>query len=210
MRRYNKYLFLITIFMTVGLNTALSNTALSNTAGSNSALSATAVPKTAVVKSTDLETTGSTELREIEFRVTDHQAGIEDFHKLNVQLQSVAIHPKNAARNSGWLELASDFPFIDIVPLKNGRYVSSGTFQIPFAVYDAVRVKFQSVCGELHNNKPPSLTAKNTTVAARFDLSKKIESDNKLALVLDLYVESLTDHEPNLYQVKVREVRLEK
>ena len=163
----------------------------------------------AVCVTVSLTPTVSTELREFEFRITDHQAGIEDFSRLDVQLASVSIHPKNAARNDGWIELDREFELIDIVPLKNGRYVSSGIYQVPSAVYDAIRVRFQSVVGELHNDMPPSLLVKDTTVALKFDLTGNISVYNKLALVLDLYVESQTDHEPNLYAVKVREVRVE-
>ena len=145
------------------------------------------------------------DFREIEFRVTDHQDGIEDFNKLDVQLESVAIHPKIASRNNGWIVLATDFPLIDIVPLKNGLYLSTGTYQVPSGVYDAVRVKFKTVDGDLYSDMPPSLSAKNTTIATNIDLS---DSGVQLALVLDLYVESQTDHEPNLYVVKVKEIRV--
>lgn len=147
------------------------------------------------------------DLREFEFRVTDHQAGIEDFRKLEVLLESVAIHPKEAARNDGWIELDANFSFIDIVPLKDGRFVSSGKYLVPSGKYDAIKVRFQNVVGELHSDMKPTLSAKDSIVSTSLDLSST--GERIPALVLDLYVESQTDHEPNLYVVKVKEVRVE-
>lgn len=164
---------------------------------------------TAVFALLSIGTANATELRAFEFRVTDHQAGIEDFLKLDVKLESLAIHPKGAGRREGWIELNSDFQLIDIVPLKNGRYVSVGTFEVPLGIYDAVRIKFEHVSGDLKSNRPPDLSAKNTTVATTFDLSESTITGEQPALVLDLYVESQTDHEPDLYEVKVKEIRTE-
>lgn len=153
--------------------------------------------------------TGVGELREFQFRVTDHQAGIEDFIQLDVILESFAIHPSGEARNEGWIEFDNEYFPIDIVPLKNGRSVSTGIHLAPWGTYDAVRVKFKNVSGKLHNGMPPRITGKNTTVSASFDLHQIAVSKKPIALVLDLYVESQTDHEPNLYVVKIKEVRVE-
>lgn len=145
------------------------------------------------------------ETRSIELRVTDHQAGIEDFRSLGVRLKSIGIHPKGESRRQGWINLNNEFSSIDIVPLKNGRYVKAGTFDVPMGIYDAVKVQFENVDGELLSNRVPRLSADDTIVATNIDLSAKTQ----VAVVLDLYVESLTDHEPDLYIVKVKEIRVE-
>lgn len=154
----------------------------------------------------NLVATDSVDTRSIELRVTDHQAGIEDFRSLGVRLKSIGIHTKGAPRRQGWLDLRSEYSSIDIVPLKNGRYVTAGSFNVPVGIYDAVKVQFESVDGELISNITPKLSADDTTVAVNIDLL----SGAQAAVVLDLYVESLTDHEPDLYVVKVKEIRVEK
>lgn len=144
-------------------------------------------------------------MRSLEIRVTDHQAGIEDFQNLGVRLQSVSIHPKGAARREGWIVLERAFPLIDIVPLKNGLYESAGVFDVPTGNYDAVKIEFLNIEGDLHSNDSLSISADNTTVATSINLT----TEPQLALVLDLYVESQTDHEDGLYVVKVKEIRVE-
>jgi len=140
----------------------------------------------------------------VELRVTDHQAGIEDFRELGVRLRYVAIHPESEPRHEGWIELSQEFVLIDIVPLKDGRYVSTGVFTLPTGKYNALKVEFSSLEGVLHNNMLPDLSGEDTTVAA----SLEVFADTPLVLTVDLYVESQTDHKPNLYVVKVREIRV--
>ncbi len=145
------------------------------------------------------------ELKPLELRITDHQAGIEEFKRLGVSLESVEIHRKGSPRKQGWTTLIGNVPCVDIVPLKNGLYTSISTAQIPVAQYDAIRVRFQHLDGVLHSGQNPDLTAESTTVLVPIDMLSLISP----ALVLDLYVESQTDHAPNKYVVKVKEIRVE-
>lgn len=143
-------------------------------------------------------------LRAVEVRITDHAPGIADFKSLNVQLEGISIHRKRSARREGWVNLVGRSDAIDIVPLKDGRYVSIGTTMLPAGRYDALRIRFATLGGELHSGKPPDLSADDATVAIKVDLR---ENDHT-PIVVDLYAESQTDHAPERYVVKVKDVRI--
>jgi len=140
---------------------------------------------------------------QVEFRVTDHAPAIEQFRSLSVVLRRVEIHRADSARREGWLELVSGSPAIDIVPLKDGVTRSLGTHRVPAGRYDAVRVRFAELGGELESGARPPIEARDTVVAIELDVPVR----QRVVLLLDLYAEDQTEHEPPRYVVKVREVR---
>lgn len=140
----------------------------------------------------------------IEVRVTDHKPGIDQFHLLEVELQSISLHTRGKGRREGWVELVSATPGIDIVPLKDGKFQSLGQRPAAAGAYDAVRIRFGKATGVLKKGGSPTLNGEDTVVATDVTVALK----GSAPLIVDLYVEDQTEHDPPLYVVKVKEVRL--
>ncbi len=143
---------------------------------------------------------------QLEMRVTDHKPGIDQFRSLDVTLASVALHERGKGRHEGWIDIAGQTEAIDIVPLKDGLFVSLGMQEVPTAAYDAVALRFAAVDGRLKTDKELSVWHEDAIV--RIDLA--ITEQENAPLVIDLYAEDQTEHDPPRYVVKVKEVRLAK
>jgi hypothetical protein len=141
---------------------------------------------------------------QIEVRVTDHRAGIGDFSTLRVELAEVSLHRRGEPRGKGWVELFRSAPAVDIVPLKDGRWAAVGSGQVETGRYDAVRVRFGEVRGELRRGGFGQMAPMESTVAV--DLALELAS--RCFVLIDLYVEDQSDHQPGLYAVKVRDIRV--
>lgn len=141
---------------------------------------------------------------QIEVRVTDHKPGIDQFRLLEVELRSISLHTKGKGRREGWVELVSSVPAIDIVPLKDGRFKSLGPRPAAAGTYDAVRIRFAATIGVLKRGGRPTLEGEDTVVA----IDVVVAPTGSDPLVIDLYVEDQTEHDPPLYVVKVKEIRL--
>lgn len=146
----------------------------------------------------------ATPMSEVELRITDHKPGIADFKRLAVGLKTLSLHKKGSPRTQGWVELASETPPVDIVPLKDGRYQVIGTVRVPASVYDALRIRFSEPTGELHSGGLPAMAAQDTTIAAAVTLRNAVRT----SILIDLYAENQTDHTPKSYVVKVKDVRI--
>ncbi|MGH7673093.1 MAG: DUF4382 domain-containing protein [Gemmatimonadales bacterium] len=142
-------------------------------------------------------------LGRVEVRVTDHRAGIADFAALHVELAEVALHPRGQPRGQGWVTAVVRTPAVDLVPLKDGRWARVGEAAVPAGRYDAVRVWFGPVRGALRNGLAPELRPIGSTVA----LDLAVEPNGLAAVLVDLYVEDVSDHEPGHYLVKIKAVR---
>lgn len=140
----------------------------------------------------------------LEVRVTDHKPAIEQFQRLDVTLEAVALHEKGKGRSDGWVKITTTSPPIDIVPLKDGAYQSLGVSSVLLGDYDAVSISFAKLESELKTGEEPVVWPDDTIV--RIDVA--ITEQENLPLVLDLYAEDQTEHDPPRYMVKVKEVRL--
>ena len=158
------------------------------------ALAASLVSPTSAVPA---DTTGR-----VEVRVTDHRAGIGDFTGLHVELAEVALHPRGKARGQGWVTAVRKTPAVDLVPLKDGRWERVGEGVVPAGRYDAVRVWFGPARGALRNGLVPEVRPIGSTVA----LDLAVGPDRVAAVLVDLYVEDVSDHEAGHYLVKVKAI----
>lgn len=168
------------------------------------AIFGTALFATAGLLLISFEVSSNTPMRQVEIRVTDHQPGIADFKRLHVGFKLLAVHRKGASRKKGWIELIGPTEPVDIVPLKNGIFETLGTRMLPAGRYDALRIRFLPAEGELHRGKTPPLVMHDTVVATNLDL----RTQDNVPILVDLYAENLTDHEPKTYAIKVKEVRV--
>jgi hypothetical protein len=138
----------------------------------------------------------------VEVRVTDHRAGIGDFTALHVELAEVTLHSRGQPRAQGWVMAVGRTPAVDLVPLKDGRWARLGEAVVPAGRYDAVRVRFGPVRGALRNGLVPEVRPIGSTVA----LDLAVIPERVAAVLVDLYVEDVSDHEPGHYLVKVKAV----
>ena len=111
---------------------------------------------------------------------------------------------KGEGRREGWIDIVGQTAAIDIVPLKDGRFVSLGMQDVPTGDYDAVAVRFAAVEGQLKAGGDPTIWLDDAIV--RIDVSVTEQANRPL--VLDLYAEDQTEHDPPRFEVKVKEVRL--
>jgi hypothetical protein len=135
-------------------------------------------------------------------RVTDHRAGIGDFTTLHVTFTEISLHRKGSLRWIGWVEVLRNSPAVDIVPLKEGRWATVGEARVETGRYDAMRLQFGDVQGALRSGGAVTMVPIGTTVAVGLD----VEPDGRHAVLIDLYVEDQTDHQPGQYAVKIQEV----
>lgn len=138
----------------------------------------------------------------LEVRVTDHRAGIGDFAAVRVELAEVALHARGQPRGQGWVVGLPGAPALDVVPLKDGRWARAGAGTVPAGRYDAVRVRFGAVRGTLQSGELAVVRPVGSIVAV--DLT--VAPERVAVLLVDLYVEDVSDHQPGEYLVKVRAV----
>lgn len=141
----------------------------------------------------------------IEIRITDHKPGIADFKELFVGLASISIHSAGSGKREGWVELSTDTPLIDIVPLKDGVYTTLGNVEVPAVAFDAVKIEFAQISSELLSGEDAVVTWDDTIVAKDIDM----KTTTHRSLVVDLYAENQNEHVGGGYVVKVKEIRLD-
>ncbi len=150
--------------------------------------------------------TGKTALGEgvLEIRVTDHQPGIEDFARLDVAVSEVLLHRQGEARNEGWVTVLESGDAVDIVPLKNGKFVRLGQSLITGGRFDAVRVSLGAVSGRLRSGGMAPLETDGSTLRVKL----AVEPGSRQSILIDLFVENQTEHEGGSYVVKVRRIEI--
>lgn len=136
----------------------------------------------------------------VEIRLTDHAAGIGAFVALHVSLAEIAVHRRGAPRRDGWTIVAERTTSVDIVHLKDGRWAAVAHGRLDAGAYDAVRVRFAQLEGRFRQGREHSVTGDDAVIATPLTVPPR----GFQAVLLDLYVEDQTDHEPPRFIVKVR------
>jgi hypothetical protein len=139
---------------------------------------------------------------EVELRVTDHRAGIEDFHAVDVSLTDVSLHPAGRTRGEGWVPALSAAPAVDIVPLKDGRWTAAGTARVPAQRYDAIRIAAAVSRGRRKTGAALPIAPASATVA----IGLVVDVQVRVPILLDFYLEDQTEHHPPRYALKLRRV----
>ena len=145
---------------------------------------------------------GEPQTGRVAVRVTDHRAGIEDFTTLHVTFAAISLHRRREPRGTGWVELLRSTPAVDIVPLKDGRSAPVGAERIETGRYDALRVRFGDIQGTLRRGGLVNVAPIGTTIAVDLD----VQAESRRAVLIDLYVEDQTDHQPGRYALKIQEI----
>jgi hypothetical protein len=75
----------------------------------------------------------------VRISMTDAPAAVE---AVNLVVREVSVHRMGSNDTQGWFTVHADTDTtIDLVPLRNGRFVTLGTQQVPSGTYDQVRIK---------------------------------------------------------------------
>lgn len=175
--------------------------------GGDSGLSSTLVLGASVLLAlAACSTQGERQTGRVAVHVTDHRAGIGDFTTLHVQFAEISLHRRGSLRWTGWVELLRNSPAVDIVPLKDGRWATVGEARVEADRYDAVRAQFGDIQGTLRHGKRLNVSPIGSTIAVDLD----VQPDSRRAVLIDLYVEDQTEHQPGLYAVKIQEITIGK
>jgi hypothetical protein len=138
-----------------------------------------------------------------EVRIKDHRDAIDDFSRLLIILDRVAISPKPGLMfwQTSWKEFSPSPPSVDLT-----KYVGNDSATVLRAdtaagAFDAFHLKIKSIDGLLKKNQRTA-PVKNTIAAINlsFDIAPRTET----VLVLDLTVIDFSDHPPRGYELSLK------
>jgi Domain of unknown function (DUF4382) len=138
-----------------------------------------------------------------EVRIKDHREAIDDFSRLLITLDKIAISPRPGWKfwQTAWQELTPSRTTIDLT-----KYIgkdSAGVLRaaIDAGAFDGFHLRIKSIDGLL-KMKQRHAAVKNTVGPIK--LSFNVQPRGETVLVLDLTVIDLSDHPPNGYQLSLK------
>ena len=146
---------------------------------------------------------GQPEQGTFEVRIKDHRDAIDDFSRLLLEIDKVAISPKPGLRfwQTSWKELSPSPASVDLTKYVGKESAKIFRADIDAGAFDAFHLKIKSVHGLLKKHQR-SAPVKNTIgpVKLSFDIAARRET----VLVLDLTVIDLSDHPPRGYELNLK------
>ncbi len=146
---------------------------------------------------------GQPEQGTFEVRIKDHREAIDDFSRLLLDIDKVAISPKPGLRfwQTSWRELSPSPASVDLTKYLGKESAKIFRADIDAGAFDAFHLKIRSVDGLLKKNQR-SAPVKNTIgpVKLSFDIAARGET----VLVLDLTVIDFSDHPPRGYELNLK------
>jgi hypothetical protein len=139
----------------------------------------------------------------LEVRIKDHREAIDDFSRLLITIDKIAISPRPGWKfwQITWQELNPSRTSIDLT-----KYVGKDSAVVLRAAvdaggFDALHLKIKSIDGLLKKNGRHA-PVKNTIgpIKLSFDVAYRKET----VLVLDLTVIDLSDHPPHGYELNLK------
>ena len=148
--------------------------------------------------SNDAEATGT-----LEIHVTDHREAIGDFARLDVEIDTVRLHPKRllSLRRSDWLDLQPIAASADLTQVTEGRTISIWSGELPVGRFEAVHLKLKGAGGELKESAEVVPVADE---ARPIHLPFDVRANDVTRVVIDLVVLDMSDHPNRGYEVHVR------
>jgi hypothetical protein len=138
-----------------------------------------------------------------EVRIKDHREAIDDFSKLLITIEKIAISPRAGWKfwQTTWQELNPSPTSIDLT-----KYVgkdSAGVLRagVDAGAFDALHLKIKSIDGLLKKN---GRNAPVRNSIGPIKLSFDVEPGGETLLVLDLTVIDLSDHPPRGYELSLK------
>lgn len=136
-------------------------------------------------------------------QIKDHRDAIDDFDKLIVIIDKIAVSPKPGLRfwRSGWRELAVVTEPVDLT-----KYIGKNTapiFRAPLdaGAFDAFHLKIKNTAGVL--KKAQRKTPVKNTIGP-FKLAYEVKPNIETLVILDLVVTDMSDHPPRGYELSLR------
>mgnify|MGYP003580629866 CR=1 FL=1 len=149
------------------------------------------------------EVAGQPQQGTFEVRIKDHREAIDDFSRLLLEIDKVAISPKPGLRfwQTSWKELSPSPASVDLTKYVGKESAKIFRADIDAGAFDAFHLKIKSVAGLLKKNQH-SAPVKNTIgpVKLSFDIAARGET----VLVLDLTVIDFSDHPPRGYELNLK------
>lgn len=146
---------------------------------------------------------GQAEQGTFEVRIKDHREAIDDFSRLLLTIDSIAISPKPGLRfwQTSWKEFSPSQASLDLAKYVGKESAKIFRADIDAGAFDAFHLKIKSVEGLLKKNQR-SAPVKNTIgpVKLSFDIAARGET----VLVLDLTVIDFSDHPPRGYELSLK------
>ena len=139
----------------------------------------------------------------LEIHLTDHREAIGDFARLDVEIDSVRLHPKRllSLRKSDWLDLQPSVVSVDLTQVTERRTISVWQGELPTGRFEAVHLKLKTAGGEL---KESAETVPVADEAGPIRLPFEVRDNDLTRIVVDLVVLDMSDHPNRGYEVHVR------
>lgn len=139
----------------------------------------------------------------LEIHLTDHREAIGDFARLNVEIDTVRLHPKRflSLRQSDWLDLQPIVASVDLTQVTDKRTIAIWRGELPSGRFEALHLKLKRADGEL---KTSAETVPVADEARPLRLPFDIRANDVTRVVVDLVVLDMSDHPNRGYEVHVR------
>jgi Domain of unknown function (DUF4382) len=146
---------------------------------------------------------GQAEQGTLEVRIKDHREAIEDFSRLILTIDRIAISPKPGVRfwQTRWKEFSPSPASLDLTKYVGNDSAKILRADIDAGAFDGLHLKIKSVDGLLKKGQR-NAPVKNTIGAVKlsFDIAARAET----LLVLDLTVIDFSDHPPRGYELSLK------
>ena len=139
----------------------------------------------------------------LEIHVTDHREAIGDFARLEVEIDTVRLHPKRhlSLRQSDWLDLQPIVASVDLTQVTDKRTIAIWRGELPSGRFEALHLKLSRADGEL---KVSAETVPVADEARPIRLPFDIRAREVTRIIVDLVVLDMSDHPNRGYEVHVR------
>ena len=139
----------------------------------------------------------------LEIHLTDHREAIGDFARLDVEIDTVRLHPKRllSLRRSDWLDLQPAVANVDLTQVTEGRTIAIWRGELPAGRFEAIHLKLQDAGGELKESVEAVRVADE---AQPIHLPFDVRANDVTRVVVDLVVLDMSDHPNRGYEVHVR------
>ena len=129
----------------------------------------------------------------LEIRVKDHRAAIDDFSKLEAAIDAIRLKPSGS-----WIELKPAQESFDLTAYTKGRFVTVFKGEIDGGPFEGIHLKLGKIGGVLKKNGA-EVEVKNGVGPIQVSLS--LEPKATTLLVIDLKVLDLSDHVGRGYEL---------
>jgi hypothetical protein len=131
----------------------------------------------------------------LEIRVKDHRAAIDDFAKLEVPVELIRLKPSGS-----WIDLKPELASFDLTAYKKGNSVTLFKGEIESASFEGFHLKLGKIGGALKKKNGPA-QVKNGV--GPIQLSFSVATDKPTLLIIDLEVLDLSDHSGRGYELHI-------